>query len=79
MSDKDKTEPNSDDPFLTKEDLIKHLAGQMMPEGKKFAPSLVMWGDPHGDEVDIDALEHLSAPEDREQDEDEEKAKRAKK
>ncbi|MEM6494918.1 MAG: hypothetical protein AAF650_11120 [Pseudomonadota bacterium] len=77
MSDKDKSEPNSQDPFLTKEDLIKHLAGQMMPAGKKLAPSLVMWGDPHGDEVDIDALEHLSAPEDQDQDGDE--AKQAKK
>ncbi len=59
MSDKDK---QPEDPFLTKEDLIAHLKGQMFPKGKQFAPSLVMWGDPHGDEHDIDELEHLSKP-----------------
>jgi len=60
MSDKDK---QPEDPFLTKEDLIAHLKGQMFPKGKQFAPSLVMWGDPHGEEHDIDELEHLSKPE----------------
>lgn len=54
---------DSDDPFLTKEDLIAHLRGQMFPKGKQFAPSLVMWGDPHGHEHDVDDLEHLSKPE----------------
>ena len=51
-----------EDPFLTKEDLIAHLKGQMFPKGKQFAPSLVMWGDPHGHEHDVDALDHLSKP-----------------
>ncbi len=61
MSENDKS---SDDPFLTKEDLIAHLKGQMFPKGKQFAPSLVMWGDPHGHEHDVDELDHLSKPED---------------
>ncbi|MEL6529920.1 MAG: hypothetical protein AAFQ27_08150 [Pseudomonadota bacterium] len=52
----------SKDPFLTKDDLIAHLKGQMFPKGKKFAPSLVMWGDPHGGEQDIDHLDHLQPP-----------------
>ncbi|MEO0461871.1 MAG: hypothetical protein AAF127_01990 [Pseudomonadota bacterium] len=52
------------DQFLTKEDLVRHLAGTMMPKGKKFAPSLVMWGDPHGAQHDIDRLDHLSPPDD---------------
>ena len=60
MSDK---EPAQEDPFLTKEDLIAHLKGQMFPKGKQFAPSLVMWGDPHGHEHDVDALEHMAKPE----------------
>ena len=64
MADNDKPESAPDNPFLTKEDLIRKLAGQIMPKGKPFAPSLVMWGDPHGHEADIDALEHLSAPDD---------------
>ena len=57
------SDTSSDDPFLTKEDLIAHLKGQMFPKGKQFAPSLVMWGDPHGHEHDVDALDHLSKPE----------------
>ncbi|MEM1196828.1 MAG: hypothetical protein AAGH57_12045 [Pseudomonadota bacterium] len=67
MADTEKPETAAKDPFLTREDLIKRLAGQMMPKGKHFAPSLVMWGDPHGHEIDIDALEHLSGPDDGEQ------------
>ena len=60
----------SGDPFLSKEDLIAHMKGRMFPKGKQFAPSLVMWGDPHGEEHDIDNLEHMSAPdEDRTADE----------
>ena len=59
MSEK---ETKTDAPFLTKDDLIAHLKGQMFPKGKNFAPSLVMWGDPHGDEHDVDNLEHLSKP-----------------
>lgn len=51
-------------PFLTKDDLIAHLKGAMFPAGKQFAPSLVMWGDPHGEDEDIDHLEHLQPPED---------------
>lgn len=53
------------DPFLSKEELVAHLKGAMFPKGKRFAPSLVMWGDPHGEEHDIDALEHLSGPDDQ--------------
>ncbi len=60
MSENDKT---PEDPFLSKEDLIAHLKGQMFPKGKQFAPSLVMWGDPHGHEHDVDDLDHLSKPE----------------
>lgn len=56
--------PVSDTPFLTKQDLIAHLKGSMFPKGKSFAPSLVMWGDPHGEEVDLDHLDHMSPPED---------------
>ena len=51
-----------DNPFLTKDDLIARVKGQMFPKGKQFAPSLVMWGDPHGEAVDVDELDHLSAP-----------------
>ncbi|MFL0356584.1 hypothetical protein ACI5KX_08885 [Erythrobacter sp. GH1-10] len=58
------------DPFLTSEDLIAHMKGRMFPKGKQFAPSLVMWGDPHGDHAgdqsDIDNLDHMSKPEDDE-------------
>ncbi|MEM6909801.1 MAG: hypothetical protein AAF494_14095 [Pseudomonadota bacterium] len=57
------TTETSTNPFLTKEDLIKHLAGQMFPQGKNFAPSLVMWGDPHHEERDLDHLDHLAPPE----------------
>ena len=51
-------------PFLTKDDLIARLKGKVFPEGKNFAPSLIMWGDPHGEEHDIDRLDHLAPPED---------------
>jgi len=51
--------PEAENPFLTKEDLIAHLKGTMFPKGKGFAPSLVMWGDPHGETVDVDTLAHL--------------------
>ena len=50
------------DPFLTKEDLIAHLKGKMFPKGKQFAPSLVMWGDPHDEAHDLDHLDHLDPP-----------------
>ncbi|MDJ0642529.1 MAG: hypothetical protein QNJ15_06915 [Erythrobacter sp.] len=56
-------ERKSKDPFLTKDDLIARLKGKMFPKDKQFAPSLVMWGDPHGDEHDIDRLDHLEPPE----------------
>ncbi len=59
-------EKKAADPFLTKEDLIAHMKGRMFPKGKQFAPSLVMWGDPHGEEVDIDRLDHMSKPDDDE-------------
>ncbi len=52
-----------EEPFLTREDLIARLKGKMFPKGKNFAPSLVMWGDPHGDEHDVDHLDHLAPPE----------------
>ena len=58
--------PDPDSPFLTKEDLIAHLKGSMFPKGKVFAPSLVMWGNPHGDEIDVDNLDHMSPPEEEE-------------
>ena len=58
-----------DQPFLTKDDLIARMKGQMFPKGKQFAPSLVMWGDPHGGEHDIDRLDHMSKPEDDESEE----------
>ena len=58
MSDDAKPE----DPFLNKDDLIAHLKGKMFPKGKNFAPSLIMWGDPHGEEHDIDHLDHLEPP-----------------
>ncbi|QFT77912.1 hypothetical protein [Erythrobacter sp. THAF29] len=61
-----KGEDEGSDPFLTKEDLIAHMKGKMFPKGKQFAPSLVMWGDPHGEEHDIDNLEHMSKPDDDE-------------
>ncbi len=54
---------DSENSFLTKEDLIAHLKGSMFPKGKSFAPSLVMWGDSHGEEVDVDRLDHMSPPE----------------
>lgn len=57
-----KDDQKPDDPFLSKEDLIAHMKGRMFPEGKQFAPSLVMWGDPHGEEPDIDHLDHMSKP-----------------
>ena len=70
MGDKAKTKGKPDrkeeSPFLTKDDLIARVKGQMFPKGKQFAPSLVMWGDPHGEEEDIDHLEHLSKPEEDE-------------
>ncbi len=53
-----------DNPFLTKEELVAHLKGQMFPKDKQFAPSLVMWGDPHGEEADIDHLDHMAPPDD---------------
>jgi hypothetical protein len=56
--------PAGENPFLTKEDLIAHLKGTMFPKGKAFAPSLVMWGDPHGEEIDVDHLDHMTPPED---------------
>jgi len=49
--------------FVTKAELVAHMKGAMFPTGKRFAPSLVMWGDPHAQDHDIDALEHLSGPE----------------
>ncbi|MBD2841781.1 hypothetical protein [Erythrobacter rubeus] len=52
----------ADNPFLSKDDLIAHLKGKMFPRGKHFAPSLVMWGDPHGEEHDVDHLEHMPKP-----------------
>ncbi len=55
--------PKRESPFLTKEDLVSHLKGSMFPKGKVFAPSLVMWGDPHSEEVDIDHLDHMAPPE----------------
>ena len=55
---------DKDNPFLTKEDLVARMKGAMFPKGKKFAPSLVMWGDPHGEEADLDHLEHMEPPED---------------
>lgn len=54
--------PKADGEFLTKEELVAHLKGAMFPKGKKFAPSLVMWGDPHGEEADLDHLEHMEPP-----------------
>lgn len=60
MGEPDKPE----DPFLSKDDLIAHLNGKTFPKGKRFAPSLVMWGDPHGVERDLDRLDHLEPPED---------------
>ncbi|WP_108790674.1 hypothetical protein [Erythrobacter sp. Alg231-14] len=60
MADKPNDPAN---PFLTKEELIAHLKGSMFPKGKAFAPSLVMWGDPHGEEVDLDHLDHMEPPE----------------
>ncbi|MEM8726767.1 MAG: hypothetical protein AAGE86_14725 [Pseudomonadota bacterium] len=62
MADKDKSR---EDLFLTREDLIAHLKGKMFPKGKQFAPSLVMWGDPHGEGEghDLDRLVHLEPPE----------------
>ena len=59
MGEKDRP----DDPFLSKEDLIARMKGKMFPKGKNFAPSLIMWGDPHGEEHDIDHLDHLNPPE----------------
>ncbi len=56
--------PEGENLFLTKEELVAHLKGAMFPKGKAFAPSLVMWGDPHGEEVDVDHLDHMSPPED---------------
>ncbi len=56
------SEKEPDNPFLTKEDLVAHLKGKMFPKGKQFAPSLIMWGDPHGEEVDVDNLAHMSKP-----------------
>jgi len=53
-----------DTPFLTKDDLVARLKGQMFPKGKQFAPSLVMWGDPHSEQHDVDQLDHMSPPED---------------
>ncbi|WP_299192619.1 hypothetical protein [uncultured Erythrobacter sp.] len=55
--------PKAENSFLTKEDLVAHLKGAMFPKGKKFAPSLVMWGDLHGDEQDLDHLDHMEPPE----------------
>ena len=55
--------PDADSGYLTKEELVAHLKGAMFPKGKKFAPSLVMWGDPHGEEGDLDHLEHMEPPE----------------
>ena len=54
--------PEADGEFLTKEELVAHLKGAMFPKGKRFAPSLVMWGDPHGEDHDLDHLEHMEAP-----------------
>ena len=58
--------PEKENEFLTKEELVAHLKGAMFPKGKKFAPSLVMWGDPHGEETDLDHLEHMEPPEEDE-------------
>ncbi len=60
--------PKADNPFLTKEELVAHLKGQMFPKGKQFAPSLVMWGDPHGEGDDIDYLDHMAPPEEADDD-----------
>ncbi|MBV7267059.1 hypothetical protein [Erythrobacter ani] len=58
------TEPEkpADNPFLSKDDLIAHLKGQMFPKDKHFAPSLVMWGDAQAEVHDVDRLEHMSKP-----------------
>ena len=61
----DKPERTSE--FLTREELVAHLKGAMFPKGKRFAPSLVMWGDPHGEEHDLDHLEHMEPPEEDEE------------
>ncbi len=70
MGKSDNSKGNIESPFLTKNDLIARVKGQMFPKGKQFAPSLVMWGDPHGDDLgkeeDLDHLEHLSKPEEEE-------------
>ncbi|MEM1051886.1 MAG: hypothetical protein AAGI28_07310 [Pseudomonadota bacterium] len=64
MAEKDEEmDHDNGNPFLTQEDLIARMRGKMFPKGKQFAPSLVMWGDPHGHDEDIDALSHLSPPE----------------
>ena len=52
----------TDPVFLTREDLIAHMKGKMFPKGKQFAPSLVMWGDPHGEPHNVDELDHLAPP-----------------